>query len=228
MSRTPLAIFDVDGTLVDSRETIHGAISHGFRLAGREAPPYEITRKVVGLSFKASMIELGPDLSEAEIAKVGEGYREHFWGRHDDPRFVETLYEGAEALLHRLRAEGWKIAMATGKSRRGVESVLRMHGWADLFDSTHCPEESASKPDPAMLLQAMQALEATPAESVMIGDASHDMHMAKAAGVLALGVSWGFQTAAEVAGAGADHVSETWADLGEQLDRFGASVRAMA
>ena len=226
MTVRPLAVFDVDGTLVDSRQTIHEAITHGFRHAGREPPPYEATRKVVGLSFRASLIELAPDLSEAEINLVGEGYRAQFWGRHDSPGFVETLYEGAEALLRRLKAEGWKISMATGKSRRGVESVLRMHGWAELFESTHCPEDSAGKPDPLMLIHAMQALEATPVQTVMIGDTNHDMRMAVAAGVRAQGVAWGFQTPDEVSQGGAHHVAHTWAELDEQLDRFAERVRA--
>ena len=224
MSVRPLAVFDVDGTLVDSRQTIHGAICHGFRRAGREPPPYDATRKVVGLSFRDSLMALAPDLTEDEIVRVGEGYREHFWGRHDEPGFVETLYEGAEGLLRRLKAQGWKISMATGKSRRGVDSVLRMHGWAELFESTHCPEESAGKPDPLMLVQAMRVLDAAPAETVMIGDTNHDMRMAVAAGVRAQGVSWGFQTAAEVADGGAHHVAHTWAELDEQLDRFAAGL----
>ncbi|HTK35148.1 MAG TPA: HAD-IA family hydrolase [Caulobacteraceae bacterium] len=226
MTRRPLAIFDVDGTLVDSRATINAAISHGFRSIGREPPSYDAARKVVGLSFRDSLFELAPDLTEAEIQRVAEGYRELFWSRHDAPGFVETLYEGAEVLLRRLRTQGWKISMATGKSRRGVESVLRMHGWADLFDSTHCPDEHPGKPDPGMVLEAMRVLDAAAAETVMIGDTNHDMRMARAAGVRAQGVAWGFQTAAEVAEAGADHVAETWAELDEQLDRFAAKLRA--
>ena len=142
---------------------------------------------------------------------------------HDDD-LGRTARQGG--VLRRLKAEGWKISMATGKSRRGVESVLRMHGWAELFESTHCPEDSAGKPDPLMLIHAMQALEATPVQTVMIGDTNHDMRMAVAAGVRAQGVAWGFQTPDEVSQGGAHHVAHTWAELDEQLDRFAERVRA--
>jgi phosphoglycolate phosphatase len=116
--------------------------------------------------------------------------------------------------------------MATGKSRRGVETIVRMHGWADLFDSTHCADDGPGKPDPAMLVEAMRVLSADRAETVMIGDTAHDILMARAAGVRSIGVTWGFHTAAEVAAAGADEVVETWPALDAALDRFAAALLA--
>ena len=224
MSARPLAVFDVDGTLVDSRATIQEAVEHGFRHAGHEPPPYEAIRQIVGLSLAPALAQLAPDLDEAEKALLVEGYRDHFWQIHQDPDFVEPLYAGAAETLDRLRADGWLIAMATGKSRRGVETVVRKHKWADLFDSLHCAEDGPGKPDPAMLIEAMRVLHARPEATIMIGDTAHDIRMAKAAGVYAQGVAWGFHTAVEVAEVGADDVAMVWADLDAQLDRFAARV----
>ena len=178
----------------------------------------------MGLSLGPALAELAPDLDADAQQALAQGYREHFWRLHGEPGFVEPLFPGAAETLARLRREGWRIAMATGKSRRGVESVMRMHGWADLFDSTHCAEDGPGKPDPAMLIEAMRALGSPPEATVMIGDTGHDMRMAKAAGVRAQGVAWGFHTAEEVAAAGADHVALTWGELDAALDRFGAAV----
>jgi phosphoglycolate phosphatase len=141
---------------------------------------------------------------------------------HEEPGFGEPLYDGAAELLDRLRGAGWLIAMATGKSRVGVEWVMRTHGWADLFDSTHCADDGPGKPHPAMLVECMRLLQVPPSMTVMIGDTGHDMRMAKAAGVRAQGVAWGFHTAEEVAESGADHVALTFEELGAELDRFGA------
>ena len=139
------------------------------------------------------------------------------------PGFVEPLYDGAAELLDRLKAEGWRIAMATGKSRRGVDMIMAMHGWADLFDTTHCADDGPGKPHPAMLLGAMEALGAEPACTVMIGDTAHDIRMAKAAGVSSVGVTWGFHTREEIEAAQADWVADTFAELSAELDRFAAS-----
>ena len=125
-------------------------------------------------------------------------------------------------LLDRLKRGGWRIAMATGKSRRGVDTILAMHAWADLFDSTHCADDGPGKPHPAMLLEAMRALDAEPACTVMVGDTSHDIGMARAAGVRAVGVTWGFHTRAEIKASGADAVLDSFEELAAELDRFGA------
>ena len=100
--------------------------------------------------------------------------------------------------------------------------VITMHGWADLFDSTHCADDGPGKPHPAMLQCAMKALGAEPACTVMVGDTAHDIGMARAAGVRAVGVTWGFHTRAEIEAAGADAVAETFEALSAELDRFAA------
>ena len=218
----PLVVWDVDGTLVDSRATIQAATEAGFRKAGCAPPCYDEIRQIVGLNLKDALDKLAPDLCADQRQALLEGYREHFWMLHGQPGFKEPLYEGAAETLDRLKAEGWRIAMATGKSRRGVDVIVNSHGWGELFASTHCADDGPGKPHPAMLIEAMRVMEARQEETVMVGDTCHDMAMARAAGVRALGVSWGFQTAEEVAAGGADHICHTWAELNAALDRFAA------
>ncbi len=218
-----LAVFDIDGTLVDSRVRIHAAAERGFAAIGRPCPPYEAVRQIVGLGLAEGLAILASDLPAAELARLVDYYRQGFNTLHhaDGPA---PLYPGATELLQRLKRGGWAVAMATGKSRRGVDMVLVAHDWTNLFDSTHCNDDGPGKPDPAMLTAAMAAVGARPDQTVMIGDTAHDMRMARAAGVRALGVGWGFHTVAEVWDGGADWVGESFSDLDAELDRFAAAL----
>src|SRR5690606_14717522 len=116
--------------------------------------------------------------------------------------------------------------LATGQNRRGVARNLARQGWADLFLSSHCAEDGPGKPDPAMLHAAMAACDADPSRTVMIGDTAHDAAMAVKAGVLPLGVAWGFHTVEEQRAAGARHVSATFGELSVILDGFADRARA--
>ena len=176
----------------------------------------------MGLQLREAIGVLSPELPDEMLDRLTQGYRDAFQAWHSAPGFIEHLYDGAAETLDRLRANGWKIAMATGKSRRGVETVIRSHGWADLFDSTHCSDDGPGKPHPAMLLEAMKAIGVGRERTLMVGDTAHDMRMAKAAGVYAQGVSWGFHTADEVQAGGADHIAHDFAALDRQLDAFAA------
>jgi len=217
-----LAIFDVDGTLVDSRKSLQAAADAAFTYLGLKPPPYEALRQIVGLSLREGLAQLAPDLAEDQIQSLFDHYRRSFKGLHKDPAFIEPLYEGAADLLDRLKREGWLIAMATGKSRGGVDTIIAMHGWADLFDTTHCADDGPGKPHPAMIQAALRAMGVAPRDAVMIGDTTHDVLMARAAGVRALGVSWGFHTRAEIEASGADEVLDTFAELDAALTRFAA------
>jgi phosphoglycolate phosphatase len=219
-----LAIFDIDGTLVDSRKSLQAAADAAFTFLGLTPPPYEALRKIVGLSLREGLAQLAPELKEDQVQALFDHYRRSFKDLHKDPAFIEPLYDGAAALLDRLKREGWLIAMATGKSRGGVETIIAMHGWADLFDTTHCADDGPGKPHPAMVLAALQAMGVPPAQAVMIGDTAHDVLMARAAGVRALGVTWGFHTRAEIEESGADEVLATFAELDAALTRFAAGV----
>jgi phosphoglycolate phosphatase len=221
-----LVVWDVDGTLADSRQTIFEGARGAFAALGEPEPTYEAVRQIVGLELRTGLGVLMPHRAGAELDEAVDAYREAFQAWVRRPDFVDRLYDGAAETLDRLRAGGWKMAMATGKSRRGVETVLRNHNWADLFDSTHCSDDGPGKPDPAMLLEAMRTLGCGPERTIMVGDTAHDMRMARSAGVYAQGVSWGFHTRAEVLAGGADHVADDFASLNRQLDAFAETLKA--
>lgn len=223
---TLLAVFDGDGTLVDSREVIFRVAREASAAAGLPDPSYDRVRRMVGLSLPQALHTLAPDLTDAELADFVRLYQQAFIAIHDKPGYAEPLYDGAEATLRRLRREGWTLAIATGKSRRGVERWMKREGWADLFASTHCADDGPGKPDPHMLLQAIKAAGTTPERTVMIGDAGHDMRMAVAARARPQGVAWGFQTPEEILEAGAVHVARDFAELDAELDRFAISSQA--
>ena len=221
---TLLAVFDGDGTLVDSREVIFRVAREASAAAGLPDPSYDRVRRMVGLSLPQALHTLAPELTDAELADFVRLYQQAFIAIHDQPGYAEPLYDGAEQTLRRLKREGWTLAIATGKSRRGVERWMKRDGWADLFASTHCADDGPGKPDPAMLLAAIAAAGTTPERTVMIGDAEHDMRMAVSANARPQGVAWGFQTAEEILDAGAVHVARDFAELEAELDRFAASV----
>jgi phosphoglycolate phosphatase len=219
-----LAIFDLDGTLVDSRQPLYAAMRRAFARMGIDLD-YDHFRVVIGLNMVESLNHLAPDLDEAGRTRLLTHIRESFTEAHAQPGYIEPLYEGAPELLTRLRQEGWLVAMATGKSRAGVEMITRMHNWGEVFHSSHCATDGPGKPDPAMLHAAMQCLKVEPSQVIMIGDTSHDMRMARNAGVYAQGVSWGFQTAEEVAEGKPHHIAHTFEELNASIDQFGAGVR---
>jgi phosphoglycolate phosphatase len=219
-----LAVFDVDGTLVDSRALILRAAVEGAAEVGLPEPGYDAVRQIVGLSLRDALRDLAPALDEPSLDRFVEAFKASFLRMHAEPGFIEPLYDGAADLLDRLKADGWLIAMATGNSRRGVNRLLEMHGWADLFDTTHCADDGPGKPHPAMLLEAMKATGCAPAQTVMIGDTAHDMRMAINAEVRAQGVSWGFYTREEIVASGAAHVAETFAELTGELEVFSSKL----
>lgn len=219
---TLLAVFDGDGTLVDSREVIFQVARQACAEAGLPDPSYDQVRRMVGLSLPQALHTLAPSLTDPELAELVELYKSAFVAVHERPGYVEALYDGAEETLRRLKRDGWRLAIATGKSRRGVDRWMGRAGWPDLFASTHCADDGPGKPDPHMLMAAIRAAGTTPARTVMIGDTDHDMRMAVNAGVRPQGVAWGFQTADEMLAGGAAHVAVDFADLEAALDRFSA------
>ena len=219
----PLAVFDIDGTLVDSRASILRAATDAARALGLPDPDYDRVRQIVGLSLEHALAVLEPDLTSDELARFTAEFRLSF-GRMFEAGHEEPLYPGAVEHLHRLKRDGWRLAIATGQNRRGVARNLAREGWADLFLSSHCAEDGPGKPDPAMLHAAMAACDADPASTVMIGDTAHDMVMAINAGVHPQGVAWGFHTVDEQIAAGAAHVATDFDDLHAALDRFASAA----
>jgi phosphoglycolate phosphatase len=221
MSDLKLAIFDFDGTIVDSRRNIQVAMGRAFVAAGLEPPEYEYTRRIVGLGLVEACQRLAPDAEAETLAKIVDYYKGAFSIMRTEPGHSEPLYEGALVLLQCLRREGWLVAGATGKSHRGVQSVLNGHDLHDYFDIVRCADDGPGKPHPFMVADCLKHLGVDPVDAVMIGDTSFDMLMARAAGVAALGVTWGFHTHEEIASGGAHLIVQRFDELDFALDGFG-------
>jgi len=220
MTDLRLAIWDVDGTLVDSRETIHNVMTEAFRQSGLTPPEYDDTRRIVGLSLHEACAQLAPGVAGAELDRLVQVYRESWVRARGRADFHEPLYDGALETLETLQAEGWLIAMATGKTRAGIASLFDRHRLEPFFDTIWCADDGPGKPHPHMVLQAMGAVGVEPGASLMIGDAIHDMSMGRAAGVRTLGVSWGFGAAHELEEAGAHEVHHDFDTLRASLKAF--------
>jgi phosphoglycolate phosphatase len=212
-----LAIWDMDGTIVDSREVITQAMGIAFEQCNLPVPDYDDIRKTIGLGLEEVCFRLAPpDLPRQRLGFLVEAYRQSFSGLRGRPDFEEPLYAGAMESLKALRADGWLIGMATGKSHRGIRAIFEAHPLESFFDTIWCADDGPSKPHPFMCQQAVDALGVDAARSVMIGDATHDMKMGRAAGVRTLGVSWGFGTAEELA-PDADEVHHSFETLDVSL-----------
>lgn len=219
-ARVRLAVFDCDGTLVDSQANICVACEKAFAAAGIAAPPRTAIRRIVGLSLVEAMRALLPDADDALHRRMAQDYKDaYFRMRSSGGLEEEPLFDGIVAAIDALAAAGWVLGVATGKSDRGLAHVLAQHGIADRFVTLQTADRHPSKPDPAMLAAAMAAAGAAPADSVMIGDTSFDMAMAHAAGVRAIGVAWGYHEASELIAAGAAQVATHVADLPGLLER---------
>ncbi|MFM7347914.1 MAG: HAD-IA family hydrolase [Erythrobacter sp.] len=214
---TRLAVFDCDGTLVDGQADVCWAMERAFTRAGLAAPAPHAVRRIVGLSLPAAVRALAPQLTEAQNRDVTEFYRSSFRARREEGLLDEPLYEGIAALLAGLHADGWSLAVATGKSDRGLAACLAAHGIRDLFVSLQTADRHPSKPHPAMLEAALFEAGAQREEAVMIGDTSFDMLMARSIGVAAIGVGWGYHGANELLANGAAKVVEDAEALGTAL-----------
>lgn len=212
-----LAVFDCDGTLVDGQADVCWAMERAFTRAGLPAPDSHDVRRIVGLSLPAAVRALAPSLTEAQNRDITEFYRSSFRVRREEGLLDEPLYDGIADLLRDLHAGGWQLAVATGKSDRGLAACLAAHGIGDLFVSLQTADRHPSKPHPAMLEAALFEAGAQREETVMIGDTSFDMLMAKSIGVAAIGVGWGYHGAAELFASGADRVVEDAAALAVAL-----------
>jgi phosphoglycolate phosphatase len=214
-----LVLFDVDGTLVDSQNIIVAAQRMAFAAQGLEPPSRERSLSIVGLSLvEAFTVLVGP---KGPIEGLAEAYKDAFHTLRQDPAHAEPLFPGAAACLEWLhRREDVLLGIATGKSRRGVAHLLDRHGWHDVFTVIQTADDAPSKPHPGMILQAMEATGVSADGTVMIGDSSFDMGMARAAGVLPVGVSWGFQPVAALTEAGAGPVVNSYAELEAVLQDF--------
>ena len=213
MSR--LAIFDCDGTLVDSQATICSAMEESFAAAGLSPPSREQTRRIVGLSLVEAMQAILPDADHVLHRSLAEGYKTAFQNMRGRGQVEEPLYAGIPELLDSLEADGWLLGVATGKSDRGLGLCLACHGLDRRFVTLQTADRHPSKPHPSMIHAALADAGAEAHLSMMIGDTSYDMRMAKAAGVIAIGVAWGYHAPDELIAAGADFVAHRPREVAE-------------
>ena len=216
-----LAIFDCDGTLVDSGATIARAVAETFAEHGVAVPPARECRRVIGLSLTEAMQALAPAASREDHASLTATYKRKFIQARLEGRVEEPLFDGIAELLEALEADGWLLAVATGKSDRGLGHCLRCHGLEQRFISLQTADRHPSKPHPSMALQAMADAGAEPATTVVIGDTSFDMGMARAAGATGIGAGWGYHDGQELLAAGAAAVAVDPGEVIGLLPGFG-------
>lgn len=214
-----LVIFDCDGTLVDSQHLITACMGEAFASLGRPAPGREATLSIVGLSLYEAFATLtSPD--DPHIPALVEAYKAAFHAQRLKPDNAEPLYDGAREAVDWLTGQEAVLGIATGKSQRGVRIVMTHHGLFDRFATIQTADDAPSKPHPAMIEQAMAAVGATPADTVMIGDTTYDLDMAQAAGVAAIGVTWGYHRPDVLASRRPHALLERYDELPAALERL--------
>ncbi|MGX9356502.1 HAD-IA family hydrolase [Roseobacteraceae bacterium S113] len=213
-----LVIFDVDGTLVDSQADILAAMARAFAEADLPCPDRKTVLSIVGLSLPEAMAQLAPQTSDVTRNKMVEGYKAAYMELRAQSGVAKSspLYPGIRPMLDRLRArDDLLLGVATGKSRRGLDKLIEGHGLEGMFVTQQVADFHPSKPHPAMLLEAMSACGTAPEDTLMIGDTSYDMEMARAAGCRGIGVSWGYHEASALGAARA--VIDRIEDLTEHM-----------
>lgn len=220
---TPLraVIFDVDGTLIDSQGHIVASMTYAYDALGVPMPSRDTVLSIVGLSLPQAFARLSPDLSDADRDRLIEGYKNGFaeLRRSGNPAGHSPLYPGAIAALDRLaQIDDVLLGIATGKSKRGLDAVLASHDLSDRFITQQVADHHPSKPHPSMIHAALAETGVDVENAVMIGDTTFDMSMARAAGVSAIGVTWGYHPTADLEQAGAHTIISDFDALDGALD----------
>ena len=219
MNASPLrlAVFDCDGTLVDSQSSIIHAMFAACDHHDFARPGESDVRRVVGLPLEVAIQHLLPGVSAAFALDISETYKSAFRDLRAAGEVSEPLYTGITDVMDSLDAAGWLMGVATGKAMRGLENTLNHHEIMDRFVTLQTADVAHGKPHPDMMLKAMAATGAEPEHSVMIGDTTFDVEMAMNAGVKAIGVAWGYHDVQELMDAGASQIVHTAKDLGTAL-----------
>ncbi len=216
-SRYTLIVFDWDGTLLDSAAGIAVSIQEASREMGLQVPSRERASHVIGLGLMDALRHAVPDLPEDSYAEFAQRYRTHFLAREG----AMDLFPGVPELLEGLERSGYTLAVATGKSRKGLDRALQASRLGRHFAATRCADETRSKPDPAMLFELMDELSRKPGELLMVGDTSHDLDMAANAAVDAVAVTYGAHPEASLRALSPRGVVGSISELGEWIARNG-------
>lgn len=219
-TNTPLrlAVFDCDGTLVDSGHSIVACMQAACTRHDLKEPEPDAIRRMVGLPLEEAVSRLFPELDHDTVWSVREGYREVFMGLRERGEVHEPLYDGALEVIDQLDQAGWLLGVATGKAMVGLVNTLGGHDLESRFVTLQTADKAMGKPNPEMLFNAMNETGVEAHATVMIGDTTYDMEMARNAGTLAVGVSWGYHPVSELTDAGAHVVVHSYGDLPAAID----------
>ncbi|SFR96846.1 HAD-IA family hydrolase [Yoonia litorea] len=218
MSDLRLVIFDVDGTLIDSQAEIMAAMGAAFQSEGLTLPERAAVLSIVGLSLAEAFKRLMPHVDERQQGRLVDAYKDAFVGLRTQNKEMGPLFPGARAAIDRLlERDDTLLALATGKSRRGLDKVLERHGLEGVFHSEQVADHHPSKPNPSMILTALNQTGVMQHRAVMVGDTTYDMDMARAAGVKKIGVPWGYHPAEHLM---PDEMIDDFAALDAAVDRL--------
>jgi phosphoglycolate phosphatase len=218
MNRLRLAVFDVDGTLIDSEHNIISAMTEAWARMQLGVPDPAAVRRIIGLSLVEACAALLPWATHETHRAVAEQYKDAFRTSHLLPESVAPLFPGVMQVFDALEAEGWLLGLATGKSRRGVDRMLAHYGLEGRFVTIQTADDNPGKPDPGMLLRAAAETGTEAAAVAMMGDTTYDMQMARSARAVGIGVSWGYHSVPELRQSGARTVIDSFDGLPELLD----------
>lgn len=218
-----LVVFDLDGTLVDSKANIVRAVGAVAKILSLPEPSPEQVARFIGLSLGEALARLFPDVDPATHQALDREYRETFARFRSSPGYEEPLFPGTHEILAELDQAGFLLGIATGKAKRGADFFLNHHGFEGRFVTVQTADIAPGKPHPGMILQAMAETGVEPRHVIMIGDTSFDIQMARAAGVGAVGVSWGNHSVAELEAAGAHRLIDRLSELLHAAETLTAS-----
>ena len=212
-----LVVFDWDGTLFDSTALITRCIQAACVDVGAQMPTDAQASYVIGMGLVEALQHAAPGLPRERYPELGARYRHHYVARQHEIMF----FDGTLAMLEALKARGHLLAVATGKSRSGLDDALNTSALRGLFDATRTADETASKPDPRMLFELMNDLVVGPERTLMIGDTTHDLQLALNAGVASIGVSYGAHDHGAFGAFPTKHVAHSMSDLHDWLAHHG-------
>lgn len=210
-----LIAFDWDGTLFDSTGIIVRCIQAAVRDLGGTVPTDKQAAYVIGLGLMQALAHAAPDVPEHKYPALNERYKHHYASHYDDL----SLFDSVIDMLHELKSRGHLLAVATGKSRRGLDEALRSAELHGIFHASRTADETAGKPDPRMLLELMDQFNVPATRILMVGDTTHDLQMAVNAKCPSVGVSYGAHEHAEFGVLNPLHVAHSVPDLRSWLSR---------